>query len=239
MNTCILIAVRYHSTRLPGKALLEIGGQTVTDILIDRLKHTGLPIVLCTGDNPDNEKYLKPIAERKGISFFVGSEENIIKRHYDCSKAFNLDVLINVNGDDILCCPEIVNAVAYEFKQQPNAEYICAKGLPFGLEVDGYTPKRLENIKFAGDTGFGEKILNAGIYSTIKFNYDYDFRLSLDYKEDFVVIKHLIKYCKKNITVEDICLYLKKHPKIASYNLFRNKEYWERFNKLKEKSIDA
>ncbi len=39
MNTGILITVRTGSTRLPGKALLEVNNKPIIGYLIDRLKY--------------------------------------------------------------------------------------------------------------------------------------------------------------------------------------------------------
>ena len=111
MNTAIFLTTRYDSTRLPGKALLQVNGQTATEILIGRLKHCNLPIVMCTPDTINDEIYMKPIARKHGIGYFAGDKNNIIKRHYDAAKENDIDCIINVDGDDILTVPDVINDV--------------------------------------------------------------------------------------------------------------------------------
>jgi spore coat polysaccharide biosynthesis protein SpsF (cytidylyltransferase family) len=44
----IFITVRTDSTRLPKKCLLEINDKPTIEYVIDRMKVTGYPVILCT-----------------------------------------------------------------------------------------------------------------------------------------------------------------------------------------------
>ncbi len=228
MNNCIFLTTRYGSTRLPGKALLEINGETVTDILIKRLKKAAIPIIMCTPDTPEDNRYMKPIAERHGIGFFCGEKENIIKRHKQCAEKYGVEWIIEVDGDDILLCPEVIIAVSYKITHIEHQIPIKTTGLPLGLNVLAYPAKILDKIDYKSSTNWGAQIVRDGYYE-VKFNYDLLFSLTMDYLEDFELIRDILTNCKRNQLVRGICSYLIKHPEIARINHKRNKERLERW----------
>jgi len=230
MTTAIFLTVRYGSTRLLGKCLLEIDGQTVTDVLIGRLKKANLPIILCTGDCPDNVTHLKPIAARNGIGFFAGDENNIIKRQRDCAAKNCVDFIVNADGDDWLVCPETINAVYYVASELQFKKAVRTDGLPFGLNVIAYPRENIETAGFSGDTGWGAYVTKGA--NILEFNYDRPYRLSLDYLEDAEVMESVYRNCKRNLHIGGIVKYLDKHREVALLNQHRNEEYWKRLGAL-------
>jgi spore coat polysaccharide biosynthesis protein SpsF len=226
-NTAILLTTRIGSTRLKRKALIEINGQTVTDILINRLKKSKIPIIMCCPDTLEDRLFMKPVAERHGIGIFFGNVENVIDRHRQCAEKYDLNWIINVDGDDICTIPEAINAVYHAIERNEHKIPIKTEGLPLGLNILAYPAEYLKKIDFQSDTGWGSQITKNAYYA-VKFNYDVDIRTTLDYPEDLEVITDILTNCKRNMTVGGICSYLKKHPEIAKLNLWRNKEYWER-----------
>jgi len=211
---------------------MKINGHTVTDILIGRLKRCKIPIIMCIPDTPEDVEHMKPIAERNGIGFFAGEPTNIIKRHVDCCKANDVSWVINTDGDDTLLCPETINAVAQFIKEHFDANIpVKTSGLPLGLNVIAYPVSHIANINYDCDTNWGAQILSNKYYE-IKFKYDTNLRLTLDYIEDFHVIEDILTNCKRNIVVGGVCAYLKKNKYIAGLNQFRNKEYFERLERL-------
>lgn len=230
MNTAIFLTTRYDSTRLPGKALLQVNGQTATDILIGRLKHCSLPIVMCTPDTINDEIYMKPIARKHGIGYFAGDKNNIIKRHYDAAKENNIDYIINVDGDDILACPDLIMNIVKEIKSDSDCIYL--KGYPLGMNILSYTSKRLKKVDYNKDTNWGAKILDVRGYDEISGYLFNDCRLTLDWDFDFIVIKHVINELGMFTTSKEICMYMKEHPEICAINNHLNEQYYKRLEEL-------
>lgn len=230
MNVSIFLTTRYSSTRLPEKHMLEINGETVTDILIKRLKKCKIPIIMCCPDTPEDEKHMKPIAVRQQIGFFMGETENIIKRHLDCAKMYSVNYIILSEGDDWLVCPETVNAVCNVASEFGFKKAVKTDGLPFGMNVIAYPRTNLENAGFSGDTGWGAHVTKGA--HILEFNYDRPYRLSLDYLEDAEVMENVYRNCKRNLYVGGIVKYLDEHREIALLNQHRNEEYWKRLGAL-------
>ena len=231
MNCAIFLTIRIKSTRTPNKALLEINGETVTDILIKRLQKTKIPIILCTTDEPEDKRYLKPIADKYGLGYHEAPAGNIIKQHLDCAKKHGIDFIINQDGDDILSTPEVIQAVYNHTIGKKHIFPIKTVGLPLGLNVIGYPARKLTEIDFDKDTNWGAQIFT-GKHTEIKFNYDIPARLTMDYPEDLTVIETILTHCKRNLLVGGICDYLQKHPEIAQINLHLNGEYFRRLEEL-------
>src|SRR5689334_21419676 len=77
-----IIQARVGSTRLPKKVLLTLlEEKTILDIIIDRLKFKfpGNKIILATGNTKENSR-LKSVADRFGIGFFTGEEQDVLQR---------------------------------------------------------------------------------------------------------------------------------------------------------------
>jgi spore coat polysaccharide biosynthesis protein SpsF (cytidylyltransferase family) len=231
MTTAIFLTTRINSTRLKNKVLIEINGQTVIEILINRLKKCKIPIIMCSTNALNDSLFLKPIAARHGLAYHEAPAGNIIKQHIDCAEKYGVDWIINVDGDDTLTCPEVINAVYHAINRNEHKIPIKTEGLPLGLNILAYPAEYLNKIDFKSDTGWGAQITKNSYYS-IKFNYDLDLRLTLDYPEDLEVITDILTNCKRNMTVGGVCTYLKKHSEIAKLNLWRNKEYWDRMEEL-------
>ena len=102
MKIGAIIICRYNSSRLPGKILKEINGKTILSYIIERLKCVENldDIIVATSDQKSDE----PIVDyciAEGIKFYRGSLLNVAKRFLDCSKAFNFDYSIRINGDNL------------------------------------------------------------------------------------------------------------------------------------------
>lgn len=216
MNTCIFLTMRIKSTRLPNKPLLEINGETVTEILIKRLKKTGIPIIMCATTEPEDRKYLKPIADKYGIGYHEAPAGNIIKQHADCAQEHDVGYIILSEIDDWLIAPETINAVYHKARELRFKKAIRTEGLPYGMNVIAYPVENLEKTDFSTDTGWGVHVTEDAFM--LKFNYDRPYRLSMDYLSDLEVMENVYLNCKRNEIVGGIVKYLDKHPEIAGIN---------------------
>ncbi|MFA5307246.1 MAG: hypothetical protein WC365_07405 [Candidatus Babeliales bacterium] len=232
MNCAIFLTVRIGSSRLPRKALLDINGETVTDILISRLKKTGIPIIMCATTERDDRRYLKPIADNHGIGYHEAPAGNIIAQHLQAARENDVDYIILSEIDDWLVCRETVNAVYYRAKELKFKRAVRTEGLPFGLNVIAYPRENLENADFTGDTNWGAYVTKGA--DVLKFGYARPYKLSMDYLADFEIMKDVYLNCKRNQFVGGIVGYLDKHPEIASSNLRLNKSYCDRLKELKK-----
>jgi len=191
--------------------LLDVNGETVTDILINRLKKTGIPIIMCATTEQDDRRYLKPIADNHNIGYHEAPAGNIIAQHFQAARENDVDYVILSECDDWLVCRETVNAVYYRANELKFKKAIRTEGLPFGMNVIAYPRENLENADFTGDTGWGAYVTK-GAY-VLEFNYARPYKLSMDYMEDFETMKDVYLNCRRNQYVGGIISYMDKRVK--------------------------
>lgn len=252
MKIAAFITVRLGSTRLPNKALLEIKGKPTISHLIERIKQVKNidQIVLCTTINQEDEKLIK-LANELEIDSFAGDETDIIKRHLDAAKQYNVDFVINVDGDDILCDPDYIDELAKDVREKPDMyDVIKTEGLPFGVNSFGYDVKCLKSVfenktQDDSDTGWGaffrenkdlrQKVIPAKKKHLIK-DKTLEPRMSLDYKEDLEFFDKVITALYKEgkyFSLDEIFHFLKQHPEVVKINKEVEKLYWENYEKKK------
>jgi len=244
MKTAVFIPVRTKSTRLPGKAILEINGKSIIEYLIERVKSAEKPdlIVICTTTNPEDQ-VLVPIAARNKIEIFQGNEKDILDRYLQAAGKFGIDFIVNVDGDDIFCDPEYMDKVIENFLKT-GADYIECQGLPFGAAPGGIKVEALKKVcrmknEDNTETGWKRFFTESGLFriETIEAAEDLrqpDIRISLDYEEDFQFFSEVIRRLYtpgKVFSLRDILALLKKYPEIAEINKSRQEEYWTTYYK--------
>lgn len=247
MRTAVFITVRMKSTRLPKKALLEIKGRTTIEHLIDRIKSAKLHdlVVLCTSTHPD-DKILAELAKKSGIEAFRGSPEDKLERYLKAAKKYGVDFIVNVDGDDILCDPTLIDRTIEHFKRT-EADCIIWRGFPVGAVPTGIKVGALEKvceIKDEKDT----EVWGGYFTDTDLFKVEYldaeeelrhpEIRMTLDYPEDLKFFKAIFErlYVPGRIfSLREVIELLKKSPDIAEINKHKQEEYMRIIEKLAKK----
>lgn len=103
MKIGIIIQARMGSSRLPGKVLKKIKGRSILEYVVARAKKINNidEIIVATTENPEDDEIVK-ICKLKGISFFRGSENDVLSRYFDCAKKFKLDHIVRLTSDNPL-----------------------------------------------------------------------------------------------------------------------------------------
>ena len=96
-----IIQARTGSTRLPKKMIKKLGNEKVIEWVIKRLKKSKKlnQIILATSTRYEDKKLIK-IAKQNEISFFTGSEKNVLKRYYDAAKKFKVKNIVRICADN-------------------------------------------------------------------------------------------------------------------------------------------
>lgn len=200
MKIGALISVRNKSERFPGKILKPLLGQSVFEHLVDRIKMaTELDdVIIATSDDPRDEVFVD-IARRKDISVFRGSPPDKLKRYLDALGHFALDAGVVIDGDDILCFPEVVDENARVLRAR-NPDAVLWKGLPLGAASSGLSRPalaRIMELKNEEDTEVWGGYFTRGDFDTIFLEPDEplfghpEVRMTLDYEEDYVFLQKI------------------------------------------------
>ncbi len=224
MKFSIFIPVRLQSKRLPKKALKEIDGKPMIQLLIERLQKIKdvENIIVCTTDHYTDDE-LVVFLEKINVLFFRGSINDILDRFLKTAQKFKTDFIIVVDGDDIYSDPNHIEKMISEYKKS-SADCYHIVGVPIGFTPIGFKTSTLTKIcslKNTTDTetGYGQFFLNKKlfkiheIYFKLKTPFHEDLRMSLDYETDFQIAKKIFKEFGNDFHMEDILKFLSEHPK--------------------------
>ena len=243
-RSAVFLSIREKATRLPKKVLLKIAHRAVTGHLIDRLKTARLPdlLIMTTSTHPD-DLVLADIAEKCDIPCFRGSEDDKLDRYLQAAHAHDVDFMVIVDGDDILCDPGYIDRVILKHLKT-SADYVYCKGLPLGVGSSGFTIEALEKvcqIKTQTDTEvWGGYFTQTGLFHVecVEVQEELlrrpDVRMTLDYKEDFQFFNRIFEelYVPGGVfTLEEIMKLLKRRPDITRINQGVQKLYEEHLSK--------
>lgn len=202
MKIGLLITARLKSTRLPFKLLMDLNGRTLIERVIDRSKtlHNIEQIVLCTSTNPQ-DKPLTDIALRNNIHYFLGNEQDVLKRLLDASKFFSFDYILSITGENPLFSISYANRTLDVIKRE-KPDFVLYEGLPIGCAIYGLNVKALEvvcEVKKEVDTEIWGPLINRPEIFDVhieKVNPFYNrplLRVTCDYFEDYRLLNSIFK----------------------------------------------
>jgi len=243
MKIGFLITARLKSTRLPKKLLLKINGIEIIRHMIDRLKISKSlnNIIICTSDN-SQDKPLVRIAKEEGIEYFLGDEDDVILRLYNAAKEFKLDYVLNITADCPLVATEFIDKIVNKYKES-NADLIRCLDLPhgffiYGLKIDAM--RKVCEIKKSKETEvWGRYFTDTGLFNVVDLDIPKkyirkDYRLTLDYPDDFEFFKKIFEHFGKNTYKApslEIIKYLDKNPQTVDINKHCEEMFKKRIKK--------
>lgn len=150
----VQLQARMGSSRLPGKALLHLGHARMVESVYQSCSVAEMifDVILVTGDDSANDALVE-WAERHGISYFVGSESNLLKRHRKAAEDFDTDPVVRVCGDSPFIIPSEIDRIVSEHNKN-DADYTTnvADDMPGDTSVDVIDREVLDELAELGDT---------------------------------------------------------------------------------------
>lgn len=134
-RTGVIVQMRLDSTRLPGKALLPIGGTTLAGMVMRRLRGIEADEYILATD-ADGARALSDTAGESGFSVFAGPKDDVLARYVMALEHFSLERVIRATGDNPFVST-ILAALAISAADEARADYAGLVGMPtgFGVEV--------------------------------------------------------------------------------------------------------
>ncbi|MCP4650573.1 MAG: 3-deoxy-manno-octulosonate cytidylyltransferase [PVC group bacterium] len=118
MDVVGIIPARYGSTRLHAKALADIAGKPMIQHIYERAKETPILDELIVATDDDR---IKSVVENFGGKAVLTSKEHISGTERLTEVVFDMDVkvVVNIQGDEPLIHPSMINDVAYALLDNP------------------------------------------------------------------------------------------------------------------------
>lgn len=173
----VIVQCRLSSSRLPGKALKELGNKPVLAWVLASMKKVKADKYFVATDQESYES-LKPICKQNGFDCFAGDLNDVLKRFCDLIKTLKVDTIIRATADNPFLFYEAAQASVEEFesrrKSQHPCDYFTYTGLPHGSGVEIFSAKSLLKAAEETDNPYDHEHVGPALYNH-KENYKCDF----------------------------------------------------------------
>jgi spore coat polysaccharide biosynthesis protein SpsF len=251
MMTGIVITARLGSTRLKRKHLHEANGMPMLAYLIGRVSREfkqeiqaqQAQIIIATSDESENRDFERFTSG--GVKVFYGSINNIPLRHLEAAQANALDLIVAVDGDDILCSMESMRRV---FETLTSGKpYVKSSGLPLGMNAFGYSRNFLQqslecHYQETLETGWG-RIFDPSVLVDIPLtptDNGLPLRFTLDYPEDLSFFRAVISELGPNVLAasDSVIISTVVDKRLYELNEQIAREYWVNFHNDMNKEVN-
>jgi spore coat polysaccharide biosynthesis protein SpsF len=132
--TAVVVQARLGSTRLPGKALLPLGGQPLIHRVLSALRavRADAYALACP---PSCAAAFAPSAEQNGFTLITGPEDDVLTRYCNAIRTLHADRVIRATGDNPFVFADAANALLAE-TLAAEADYAAYASLPYGAGVE-------------------------------------------------------------------------------------------------------
>lgn len=233
-ETLCIIQARFGSTRLKGKVLKQIVGKPMLALQIERvLRSKKLDnLVVATGEARENIGVVELCSILK-VPCFRGSNEDVLDRFYQCAVQRKPAHIVRLTGDCPLIGPDIVDQVvaAHISEKYDYTSNLHPPTWPDGMDVEVITMECLSDVHKKANLPSEREHVTPFIYKNrdmfsignIEQKIDQSkFRLTVDEKEDFLVIKEIFESLYPQnpfFKLDDILGLFVKKPKLLDHNI--------------------
>ena len=242
MNFGIIIQARMGSKRLPGKVLKEYKKIFPLKLLMDKIAFIGLKsTTIIATTNKKNDLKIINFCKRNNIKYFAGSNENVLKRYYECSSKFKIKNIIRLTADcpflDISLLKRMISIYKNNKYDYLSNAYPLPCKFPDGSDIEIFSFNALKeafiNAKLPSEKEHVTNYIYEKKFNNIKRidlkNDLSKFRYTIDNFNDFKVFEEILKVFKYNEIIKlkyyQITNFLKKNKKLTQYQKKLQRNY--------------
>lgn len=201
----IIVQARCGSKRLKGKVLKKINNKSILEIIIKRIKKSKFSqkLVVATTKKKDDKKIIN-LCKKIKVDCISGDEINVLKRFYFVAKKYNAENIVRITADCPMVDFKLLDKMIKKFfsKKVQYLSNTLKPTFPHGLDIEIFNFTVLQKAYSNVTRKYDKEHVTPYIKRTKsikKFNYVNNknlsgIRLTLDYNEDFQIIKKIYKY---------------------------------------------
>ena len=224
MNFDLITQVRYASSRLPAKVLLNYDKTNLLTFFIlnlKKIKNINRIILACPNDR--FVSIFKLLAKKLNVNLFSydGNEKNVLDRYYMCAKKYSSDNIVRITSDCPFINIEMVKNVINFYKKKKLLFLTNNKPryVPHGFDCEIIHYSILKSAKLNSKTKYEREHVTPWIYKNyfknknnikiINKNYS-NIRITIDVLQDYLFFLKNDKLLKKISTEKNFIKNLKK-----------------------------
>ena len=118
MSVSLLVQARSDSSRLESKMTKFLDSATILEWVLKRARKSKKAdqFILATTHNPRDKELIK-IGKKNRFKIFKGSDQNVLKRFYECAKNFKSRIIVRVCADNPLIDAREIDFLIDKFKK--------------------------------------------------------------------------------------------------------------------------
>ena len=234
LKTVAIIQARMGSTRLPGKVLMDLCGQTVLERVVRRVQKCKYvnKIVVATSILPVDDE-IEKACRKIDVPVFRGSESDVLDRFLRAAYAHHADICVRITADCPLIDPGLSDEIIQRFMQaNPAVDYASNKipqSYPRGLDTEVFSLAALKRAWENASQSYERTHVTIYMYehpnqfSLLSITNDVnraDWRWTLDTSEDLEFIRQI--YSRLGVTDRftwrDVLALLINEPALRNIN---------------------
>jgi spore coat polysaccharide biosynthesis protein SpsF len=229
-----IIQARMGSTRLPGKVLKDLEGETVLARVVERVRRATLinELLIATTVLPADDDIVEECG-RCSVAVFRGDEDDVLDRYYRAAQSCQADVVVRITSDCPLIDPKITDmTIAAFLETRPDyASNALIRTFPRGLDTEVATVQALERAWRGATEPYQRAHVTPYIYQNpdvfrilpVTGEADYSsHRWTLDTPEDLAFLRAIYARVRtedrRNFGWRDVLRVLDREPELLEMN---------------------
>ena len=230
MKVVAVVQARMGSTRLPGKVLKDLGGETVLARVVNRLRQTRLisELLVATTDQPADDAVVAE-CRRYSVAVFRGDQEDVLDRYFRAAQQAKADIVVRITADCPLIDPEITDkTIAAFLETRPDyASNALVLTYPRGLDTEVMTFAALERAWREARKLYEREHVTPYIYEhptefkllSVTDDVDHsDHRWTVDTAEDLDLVRAIYARLPNTSRWRDVLALLEREPALMALN---------------------
>jgi spore coat polysaccharide biosynthesis protein SpsF len=220
------------STRLPGKVLEDLAGETMLAQVVKRVSRSSLigEVWIATTDRPADDAIVQE-SQRCSFPVFRGDQEDVLDRYFRAAQLAKAEAVVRITSDCPLIDPEVTDKTIAAFLEQipAYASNCVVRTYPRGLDTEVMTMDALERAWRVADQPYQREHVTPYIYEhpgefrILSVTGEADFsqhRWTVDTPEDLEFARAIYTRLKErnNFLWSDILAVLDREPALMELN---------------------
>jgi len=231
-----IVQARMGSSRLPGKVLLDIGGEAMLYRVVVRARRArsiGQVVVATTTDSKDDP--VEVFCKSKGFPCFRGDPFDVLDRYFQAARLFGASTIVRLTADCPMIEPAEIDRIVQAFFQA-NVDFAAnrlpppwKRTTPIGMDTEVVSLKALSlawqkaEEKYAREHVMPYLYEKTGRFQVLLVDHEPDLgylRLTVDTPEDLALARKIYQYFDNSddFSLTEILDFLKDSPELLDIN---------------------
>jgi len=234
MKVVAIVQARMGSTRLAGKVLCDLAGESMLGRVVGRLRRAGLlnEVLVATTDTAADDVIVAE-CRKHSVPVSRGDQDDVLDRYFRAAQLAKADVVVRITSDCPLIDPEITDkTIAAFLEARPDyASNVRPRTYPRGLDTEVMSVAALERAWRQARQRYEREHVTPYIYEhpdefkllSVTGDEDYSsHRWTVDTPEDLEFLRAVYDRLAADgsFSWRDVLTLLEREPKLAELNRF-------------------